>query len=148
MWNAKNSVLNRWFLINIFFIFSWWENWFYLKNPFQDFKRYCCLEFLWILSKAKLKRTYSFRIQSWEITDNCVPSISYLLHFVAFLHVASLFSTGVDNKKLGVDNEKALELDNRIIFSYLSLILMKKYHAKMQQNILLHSGMITPNILV
>ena len=48
----------------------------------------------------------------------------------------------------GVDNEKALELDNRIFFSYLSLILMKKYHPKMQQNILLHSGMITPNILV
>jgi hypothetical protein len=63
------------------------------------------------------------------------------LHFVAFFHVASLFSTGVDNKKVGVDNEKALELtnstvfhrvdnekalelDNRIIFSYFSLILM------------------------
>ena len=62
-----------------------------------------------------------------------------MLHFVAFLHVASLFSTGVDNEKVGVDNEKALELtnstvfhrvdngkalelDNRIIFSYFSLI--------------------------
>ena len=32
-----------------------------------------------------------------------------LLHFVAFFHIASLFSTGVDN-------EKALELDNRIFF--------------------------------
>ena len=40
----------------------------------------------------------------------------YLLHFVAFFHVASLFSTGVDNKKVGVENEKALELDNRVIF--------------------------------
>ena len=39
-----------------------------------------------------------------------------LLHFVAFFHVASLFSTGVDSKKVGVDNEKALELDNRIFF--------------------------------
>jgi hypothetical protein len=47
-----------------------------------------------------------------------------LLHFVAFFHVASLFSTGVDNKKVGVDNEKALEQDNRIIFSYFSLISM------------------------
>ena len=56
----------------------------------------------------------------------------YLLHFVAFFHVASLLSTGVDNKKsielttalffIGVDNEKALELDNRINFSYFSLI--------------------------
>ena len=74
--------------------------------------------------------------------------LSGLLHFVAFFHVASLFSTGVDNKKGGVDNEKALELDNRIIFSYFSLILVKKYHLKMQQNILLHSGMITTNIVV
>ena len=38
----------------------------------------------------------------------------YLLHFVAFFHVASLLSTKVDNGKVGVDNEKALELDNRI----------------------------------
>ena len=34
---------------------------------------------------------------------------SILLHFVAFFHVASLFSTEVGN-------EKALELDNRIYF--------------------------------
>ena len=47
-----------------------------------------------------------------------------LLHFVAFFHVASLLSTGVDNEKVGVDNEKALELDNRIFFSYISLISM------------------------
>ena len=44
----------------------------------------------------------------------------YLLHFVAFFHVASLLSTGVDNKKVRVDNEKALELGNRIFFSYLT----------------------------
>ena len=49
-------------------------------------------------------------------------SNQFLLHFVAFFHVASLFSTGVDNKKVGVDNEKALELDNRIFFSYFTLI--------------------------
>ena len=62
-----------------------------------------------------------------------------LLHFVAFFHVASLFSIGVNNKKVGgrsdnekaleltnstvfhkgrVDNEKALELDNRIFFFF------------------------------
>ena len=35
---------------------------------------------------------------------------------------ASLFSAGVDNKKVGVDNEKALELDNRIISSGFTLI--------------------------
>ncbi len=39
-----------------------------------------------------------------------------LLHFVAFFHAASLFSTGVDNKNVGVDNEKALELTNGIVF--------------------------------
>ena len=33
----------------------------------------------------------------------------FLLHFVAFSHVASLFSTGVDN-------EKALELTNSTVF--------------------------------
>ena len=72
---------------------------------------------------------------------NHETSPTHLLHFVAFFHVASLFSTGVENKKvgvdnkkaleltnstvsIGVDNEKALELDNRIIFSYFSLISM------------------------
>ena len=35
-----------------------------------------------------------------------------LLHFVAFFHVASLLSKGVDNEKVGVDNKKALELTN------------------------------------
>ena len=49
---------------------------------------------------------------------------AFLLHFVAFFHVASLFSAGVDNEKVGVDNEKALELENRIFFSYFSLISM------------------------
>ena len=39
-----------------------------------------------------------------------------LLHFVAFFHVASLFSTGVDNIKVGVDNKKALELTNSTVF--------------------------------
>ena len=56
--------------------------------------------------------------------------VSDLLHFVAF-------STGVDKENVGVDNvkaleltnsivfnEKALELDNRIFFSYFSLISM------------------------
>ena len=42
--------------------------------------------------------------------------VKYLLHFVAFFHVASLFSTGVDNEKVGVDNEKALELRNSTVF--------------------------------
>ena len=40
----------------------------------------------------------------------------FLLHFVAFFHVASLFSTGVDNEKGGVDNKKALELTNSTVF--------------------------------
>ena len=41
---------------------------------------------------------------------------TFLLHFVAFFHVESLLSTGVDNKKVGVDNEKALELTNSAVF--------------------------------
>ena len=39
-----------------------------------------------------------------------------LLHFVAFFHVASPLSTGVDNEKEGVDNKKALELTNNSVF--------------------------------
>ena len=45
--------------------------------------------------------------------------------FVAFcsvFHVTSMLSTGLDNETIGVDNEKALELDNRLIFIYFSLI--------------------------
>ena len=40
----------------------------------------------------------------------------YLLHFVAFFHVASLLSTGADNEKVGVVNKKALELTNSSVF--------------------------------
>jgi hypothetical protein len=43
-----------------------------------------------------------------------IAKYNSLLHFVAFFQVASLFSTGVDN-------EKSIELDNRITFSYFSL---------------------------
>ena len=46
-----------------------------------------------------------------------------MLHFVAFFHVASLLSAGVDNEKVGVDNkkvgvvnEKSLELTNSNVF--------------------------------
>ena len=45
-----------------------------------------------------------------------------LLYFIVFFHVASLLSTGKDNEKVGVDNEKALELDNKTFFPYFSLI--------------------------
>ena len=49
--------------------------------------------------------------------ENVIESnIFFLLHFVAFFHVASLLSTGVDNKKVGVDNKKALELTNSTVF--------------------------------
>jgi hypothetical protein len=51
------------------------------------------------------------------------------LHFVAVFQVASLLSIGVDNEKsggtkqkMGTDNKKALELDNRIVKSYFGLI--------------------------
>ena len=39
-----------------------------------------------------------------------IVNIRILLHYIAFFHVASLFTTGVDNEKVEVDNEKALEL--------------------------------------
>ena len=48
----------------------------------------------------------------WLIWDHYLP----LLHFVAFFHVASLFLYRVDNRKVGVDNKKALELTNSTVF--------------------------------
>ena len=42
----------------------------------------------------------------------------FLLHFVAFFHIASLLSTGVDNEKVRVDNEKALELTKCTFFHW------------------------------
>ena len=51
-----------------------------------------------------------------ENFDKKTVTYIILLHFVAFFHVASLFSTGVENKKVGVDNKKALELTNSTVF--------------------------------
>ena len=45
----------------------------------------------------------------------------YLLHFVAFFHVASLFVRKVENRKVGVDNKKALELKNGMVLLCISL---------------------------
>ena len=90
---------------------------------------------------------------------NWILSIYSLLHFVAFFHVASLFSKGVDNKKDGVDNENALELTNSTVFhrgrqwkssragQQNNFFTFQpdfniENHPKMQQNILLHSSMI------
>ena len=50
------------------------------------------------------------------VQKTCTLGKLLLLHFVAFFHVASLLSTGVDNKKVGVDNKKALELTNSTVF--------------------------------
>ena len=77
----------------------------------------------------------------------CLKSLSSRYCFVAFCSFFPCSLTGVDNKKVRVDNEKALELDNRIFFHILAWFNIE-YHPKMQQNILLHNGMITPNILV
>ena len=63
------------------------------------------------------KSTYTLFLEKKLILFFIAKSWSnYLLHFVAFFHVASLFSTGVDNEKVGVDNEKALELTNSTVF--------------------------------
>ena len=56
-----------------------------------------------------------FLIQSILVRLSVDQTI-HLLHFVAFFHIASLLSTGVDNEKVGVDNEKALELTNSTVF--------------------------------
>ena len=49
-------------------------------------------------------------------SEIAISNPTLLLHFVAFFHVASLLSTGVDNKKVGIDKEKALELTNSTVF--------------------------------
>ena len=46
--------------------------------------------------------------------------IELLLYFVAFFHIASLFSTWIDKEKVEVGNEKALELYNRNFFFHIS----------------------------
>ena len=81
-------------------------------NFLKVFKKYCDF-------RNKLAELF--------VTDNqegYITTYHGFLHFVAFFHVALLLSSEADNKKMGVDNEKALELDNRIIFSYFSLISM------------------------
>ena len=65
----------------------------------------CCFYGIWNMYDDRDYNERSTNVSSW-----C------LLHVVAFFHVASLFSTGVDNKKVGVDNEKALELTNSTVF--------------------------------
>ena len=61
----------------------------------------------WTFTQSRKVKTYK-------------PTYTYLekffTAFCSFFHVASLFSTGVDNKKVGVDNEKALELTNSTVF--------------------------------
>ena len=55
---------------------------------------------------------WQMQSRKWNINRYPHPVGSgywYLLHFVAFFHLASLFSTGVDN-------EKALELTNSTVF--------------------------------
>ena len=72
-----------------------------------------CAIFPWIFC-GLWKLLYDFWFASGCIIDICSLIFSLfsriqqtvLLHFVAFFHVASLLSTGVDNEKVGVDNEK------------------------------------------
>ena len=71
----------------------------------------------------------------------------YLLNFVAFSSVASLFSIGVDNRKGG----DLIPVWAHFWFGSTSglgplLVRALKNHPKMLQNILLHSSMITPDI--
>ena len=79
--------------------------------------------FIRVFKPKKVVCSSEFKVEitlNFEKLTLCTPC--FLLHFLAFFYVASLLSTGVDNEKVGVDNEKAVELNNRIIFSYFSLI--------------------------
>ena len=83
-----------------------------------------------------------------------------IINFAAFFRVDLLLCIEVEKEKVGLENEKALKLfsigvqwktskagqrNNLLIFILISL---QKHFPNMQQNILLHSGMITPNILL
>ena len=62
---------------------------------------------------------YSIRLTKWLFNKLAIQIFlpnHILLHFVAVFHVASLSSTGVENKRVGVDNKKALELTNSTVF--------------------------------
>ena len=60
--------------------------------------------------------SYEYHSETTLFSDFQNENKIVLLHFVAFFHIASLFSTRVDNKKVGVDNKKALELTNSTVF--------------------------------
>ena len=62
----------------------------------------------------------------WAIVHTAQPSVTLLR---------------VDNEKVGVDNEKALELDNRIFFFIFQSDFNKYTNIAQKCNILLHSGM-------
>ena len=50
----------------------------------------------------KIARAYNFL----RISKRFFIEEYHLLHFVAFFHVASLFVSQVENRKVGVDNRK------------------------------------------
>ena len=84
------------------------------KNDYYRTESGCMLPIRWMAWESVL--LVCFQINFVIIYDNSITKYMILLHFVAFFHVTSLFSTEVDNKKGGVDNEKALELTNSTVF--------------------------------
>ena len=86
----------KWYRINIFEIAT-------CQNPFLDPFIYFIKRMIFFQNeKFSNKNDLVFRMKE-------IKKKTCLLHFAAFFRVASLFS-------MGVDNEKALELDNRIFF--------------------------------
>ena len=86
-------------------------------NPSKEFSA-SFLPFFFSVLWKKVDFIQRLWISNLEL-HSCILGIVHklrLLHFVAFFHVASLFSTGVENKKVGVDNKKALELTNSTVF--------------------------------
>ena len=87
----------------------------YLRKNFAVTKRKTITYF----RRMVIKSIYSEKSLELNMTryNNSDHGIYFsLLHFAAFFHVYSLFFKGVDNKKVGVDNEKALELTNSTVF--------------------------------
>ena len=76
----------------------------------------------WDLRNFAVKTSFYERHAMCDLWSNlktcrlCFWGKKSLLHFVAFFHVASLFLCRGDNRRVGVDNKRALELTNSTVF--------------------------------
>ena len=92
---------------------------------------------------SRRKYTYGIWGSMYSFSTSC------LLHFVAFFQCSfTVVYRGRQRKSGGRQWKSSRAGQQNIFFIFQPDFNIEIYHPKMQQNILLHSGMITPNILV